>query len=683
MKKIYLLSAVALLGLASCNDYDDQFDIADQITDVKDGTQIVLQASDYKTIAGLSENIALAAKLDAERGDNAYTEALAKLGDQKYFDNMITAEQFLPAYIHSLYRHADEGSKFRVTYNNWQKTPDYLDDLSTAKEYTLKKDDYATIWDGASNAAYLTPATVSKLPETLKTAYPKAGEGDIAVVNYAYSDFEPAGGATGSTVTYTKISDVNANTDGGEYTVKGIVCATYSKGFLMTDKTGYILVYQASEVNIGDEVTVEGTTTQYAGLMQFPKKETELTVTVTKPGKEPNFKHPTAKALTAADFAAYVEKPYVQYVTYTGKLTINGFYYNVAIEGTNVQGSLAYVPEGMVPESFNGKTITVYGYTVGAPSNKKFVNTMITGVVDAESGAKFHKAPARATASNGTNASAVYRFDGENWKRFSSSNEAAVIAAQPGWYTIASETYFSNPDKVMPTFLSSEYPFAQDGKTVAVIFRGSASALKALEYKYSATQNTWVRTMNYKTQKTTFQQTADGFVAMPNTYLEAAMATDNGGFTEFAVDLGGLTYVWKLDTKYSCMKASAYASNVNHKSESWLVSPAINLTEAENPEMNMAEAMKFLNNNTMTDFIQIKVSTNFDGENVAEATWKDLEIDESQRADGNAASFTFVNIKPVSLSDYKGKSIHIAFVYKSTESCAPTYEFKNVIVGEK
>ena len=103
MKKIYLLSAVALLSLTACNDFEDQFHIGDQITDVKKDLPIVLEDGDYTAIANLAANKALAAQLDEQSGTTAYTDALNKLGTQKYFDNMITADQFLPAFINNKY----------------------------------------------------------------------------------------------------------------------------------------------------------------------------------------------------------------------------------------------------------------------------------------------------------------------------------------------------------------------------------------------------------------------------------------------------------------------------------------------------------------------------------------------------------------------------------------------------
>ena len=223
MKKIYLLSAVALMGLASCDDFDDQFHLGNQIGDVKNAT-IELTDADYSTIANLSANKELAAKLDAESGTTAYTEALQKLPNQKYFGTMITADRFLPAFLQNKYPESDINSTFKVTYNEYCGKSEYLADFNNlAGEYTLTADDYNTAWEGKSSATYLTPATIGKMQTILDNALPDAEEGYLYAVNYAYQEFEPAGGSDTPEESYTKISDVVANTDGGEYTVKGIV----------------------------------------------------------------------------------------------------------------------------------------------------------------------------------------------------------------------------------------------------------------------------------------------------------------------------------------------------------------------------------------------------------------------------------------------------------------------------
>lgn len=673
MKKIYLLSAAALMGMASCSDYADQFNIGSQISDKKD-VSLELADADYATIASLSANKELAAQLDQSvtDGSTPYSTELANLKNTKYFGTMVTADQFLPAFLQDKYPEADIDSKFKVTYNEYCGVSQYLADFSSMKgEYTLTADDYSTAWDGKSTATYLTPSTAGKLPALLKSAYADAQQGDIVVANYAYSDFEPAGTSEDKGEEYTKISEVIANTAGGEYTVKGIVCATYSRGFLLTDNTGYILVYKTSEVNIGDEVSVAGTTSQYAGLMQY---STSAEVTVTKAGKEPNYKHPTPQALSGADIDAYVDAPYVKYVTYTGKLTISGNYYNVAVDGATVQGSLANVPEGMVDASLDGKNIIVYGYTIGAPSNKKYLNTMVTSVSEATSAAKA-KAIARVAAAQ-ANKSAVYKYNGSAWEVYS-TGDAKVIAAQPSWYDLIGATIIAKPDNYLPTLIQREYPFAADGEKVTVVYRLSDSKMDAAEYTYSATDG-WARSEEYKKETTTFSKSESGIEARVSTYLNETLLGDAGGFNIYDVDLGTLSYVWQNTTNYG-WKASAYANKTNNTSESWLISSAINFKKAVNPEMVFDEAMKFLGENNIEDFLSVKVSTDFDGTNVTGATWETLTL--TGRSDGQ--SFTFYTIDPVSLSKYNGKNIHIAFVYKSTTEVAPTYEFKNIIVREK
>ena len=681
MKKIYFLSAVALMGLASCNDFDDQFDLANQIGDKKQVTMELTDA-DYASISNLAANKALAAELDKSftDGTTPYTDALKELKNTKYFSTLITADQFLPAFIQDKYPEADVDSKFKVTFNEYCGKSEYLSDFDKLTgEVTLSADDYSTAWEGKSTAAYLTPATMGRMSDVLDGRLPDAEEGDMIVVNYAYSDFEPAGGGSSDTPSdgTTKISDVIANTDGGEYAVKGIVCATYSRGFLMTDKTGYILVFKASDVKIGDEVKVTGTTTKYGGLMQFPKKDTELTVEVTKAGKEPNYKHPAYHYLDAAGFEEYVKNPKVEYVRYAGKLTISGNYYNVAVEGTEIQGSLANVPEGMVDASLNGAYVIIHGYAIGATTSKTgttYLNTMILNVENAANSAKA-RAAARAAAAAKPNKSVVYRYNGTLWKPYTTDG-AKVIAAQPEWYTMIGANTISKPDAYLPALLQREYPFAEDGQKVAVAYRKSASAMAVKEYTFSAAGG-WAESKEYKKETTTFSKSENGIEARISIYMNESLLGNEGGFKIYNVDLGGLSFVWQNTTNYG-WKASAHTDK-NYASESWLVSPAINFKKAINPEFVFDEALNFLSGSNREDFVQVKVSADFDGENVAAATWENLTVNNG--AEGT--SWTFSTVDPISLAQYVGKNIHIAFVYKSTAEIAPTYEFKNIIVREK
>ena len=159
------------------------------------------------------------------------------------------------------------------------------------------------------------------------------------------------------------------------------VIGVYSRGVLVEDTTGKLLVYVGSAVDakVGDVVKVEGAMATYGGLRQV------ATPTVTVTGST-SYTYPTATVMDGAAMDAYLSNPVIQYVEYTGTLAISGNYYNVTVDGAaTAVGSLAYVIEGTVDPALNGQNILVKGWTIGF-SGGKYVNTMITSVTAADGG---------------------------------------------------------------------------------------------------------------------------------------------------------------------------------------------------------------------------------------------------------------------------------------------------------
>ena len=159
------------------------------------------------------------------------------------------------------------------------------------------------------------------------------------------------------------------------------VIGVYSRGVLVEDTTGKLLVYVGSAVDakVGDVVKVEGAMATYGGLRQV------ATPTVTVTGST-SYTYPTATVMDGAAMDAYLSNPVIQYVEYTGTLAISGNYYNVTVDGAaTAVGSLAYVIEGTVDASLDGQKILVKGWTIGF-SGGKYVNTMITSVTAADGG---------------------------------------------------------------------------------------------------------------------------------------------------------------------------------------------------------------------------------------------------------------------------------------------------------
>ena len=161
-------------------------------------------------------------------------------------------------------------------------------------------------------------------------------------------------------------------------------------------------------------------------------------------------------------------------------------------------------------------------------------------------------------------------------------------------------------------------------------------------------------------------------------FLNETFTDSQGDFTIQDIDLGTLTYVWNHDADYDCMKASAFVGN-NVAAESWLISPQIDLTNAESAELAFETAVNFLKGNTLSDHMKVNVSTDYTND-VETATWDEISMTGWPESD----SWTFVNIDPYNLSEYVGKKIYIAFQYISTADCAPTIEIKNVkVTGER
>jgi len=148
-------------------------------------------------------------------------------------------------------------------------------------------------------------------------------------------------------------------------------------------------------------------------------------------------------------------------------------------------------------------------------------------------------------------------------------------------------------------------------------------------------------------------------------------ASGQGEFTIQDVTLPEeLTYVWNHDANYSCMKASAYVGQA-YAAESWLVSPAIALTNAATLKFDQA-----VNYASPDGALAVMVSTNYDGD-VNTATWTELSL--SQWPAGN--NWTFIN-STADLSQFAGQSVTIAFKYTSTTSASATWEVKNFVVEE-
>ncbi len=128
----------------------------------------------------------------------------------------------------------------------------------------------------------------------------------------------------------------------------------------------------------------------------------------------------------------------------------------------------------------------------------------------------------------------------------------------------------------------------------------------------------------------------------------------------------GLSYVWTWSGSYG-MKASAFVNDTNLPSESWLISPAIDLSQLTSATLTFQQAGNFFSD--MQADCSVLVSTD-------RQDWTPLTVE--GWPEGN--SWTFYD-STADLSAYAGQSqVYIAFRYTSSDMKAGTWEVRNVVV---
>ena len=514
LKSLLSVAAVALMCLGCESgyyneNYLDGYEKIDQITDVQT-IELTLEADHYAAIAKNSDNKDIA----QEDGEDTVA-ALNAIGKNKYFATADEAAMFIPAYLNQLYPTYDDGSVALVTYTTAVDVPADVVAMNAATEYTLSEADYQTIWESETEfVSALTPATVDKLKSVLK---PTEGmvAGDYVAVTYNYSASEPTsdeeqGGENEGeqpASSYTSVLGSAVLDDVVE--VRGYISAVSSQGPIVTDNGGSVILYKATGLEVGDEVTVNGTITAYNCGFQL---DTSKGATFEKTGTVATaITYPTPVEITGvmADelLTSRTENEYAQFVKIVGTTVISDNYYNLKIEGaTAAVGSIYGATEELKAKLSDGLVCTLYGYfcsiskSSGAP---KFVNIIVTDVVPAATTASTFAAP-KVTSEK------MYAYFKYNGTSFEATN---IVAVQPSDFAAMGQKYgsFTNPqqDNYLPQFLAEKFPYAQVNDNAYVAYRcyaNSATTWKVDHYTFSTE---WSKVIYFENKTDQFRK-ADG-----------------------------------------------------------------------------------------------------------------------------------------------------------------------------
>lgn len=170
--------------------------------------------------------------------------------------------------------------------------------------------------------------------------------------------------------------------------------------------------------------------------------------------------------------------------------------------------------------------------------------------------------------------------------------------------------------------------------------------------------------------------------AVTNTGNPASTSYLSKDFNDNSVTSGGwavqqalASVPWSTSTTGSSAnpycQVKNYISGANVACESWLISPAINLTASSNPVLSFRNAYNYTG-----DALKCYVSTNYTAGLPASATWTALNFNAS------AGSFSFVSSGNIALGAYRSNNTRIAFKYTGSATSGATWELDDILVKE-
>lgn len=525
INRVALLSC-CVMAFSACDDnsWNDKLDGFDStITGESQTVSYTMQAADYKQLAGLSANKALAAA-----DDNA--AALSAVGTQGYFTDAISPIDYLPAFLGQEsfpYFALPDGSSVKVTYNIATGLPEEITDIANAYKYTVSEADYQNVWESTTDyaEAFAPSHTAAKsIPGILKTAYPDAFAGDYVIVNYNTSATDPNfGGSAPEVPSFTQSSVLGSFAKGDALDINGVVMAVSTQGPVIADAAGSIFAYlpaNNADLKVGDQVSVSSTVSSYNYGYQLASgadAEVKGSQAVT---------YPTAKTWTGAEIDAYVAaamatgadpvKPV--YSKFTGKVTVSGNYINIVLDGTNVQvspyGANATVKSLLV----DGSTVDFEGYVCAIASKGKYLNTIITkvGSTSVATLAAASKASRAGVAVASTNENALYYYNGSAW---TAATNAVVLSHAD--YQAMGQRYDNlsgtTPASLLPIFLKQKYPYAQvdEVKNVAYYYyNGSETVTRCDQYSYNGSE--WTLNNGIVTETSQFVKKSGKWLYSPD-----------------------------------------------------------------------------------------------------------------------------------------------------------------------
>jgi hypothetical protein len=152
-------------------------------------------------------------------------------------------------------------------------------------------------------------------------------------------------------------------------------------------------------------------------------------------------------------------------------------------------------------------------------------------------------------------------------------------------------------------------------------------------------------------------------------YTESFSSSQGDFITYNAVLSSSFTSIWNWDSQYG-MVAKCIKGNTKYESESYLISPCIEIPIDGQTVLSFRHAAKFFQN---TSQMTLWISTDLDATNPSTAHWSQLQI--PCYPQGN--NWNWYDSGEIDITAYKGQYVNVAFRYTSNTDYAPQWEIKN------
>lgn len=135
---------------------------------------------------------------------------------------------------------------------------------------------------------------------------------------------------------------------------------------------------------------------------------------------------------------------------------------------------------------------------------------------------------------------------------------------------------------------------------------------------------------------------------------------------------------WSLGNTYA--KATGYNSGSTTASETYLITPAIPLGDAEQVYVDFNYVIAYTNSLGLEEGHQVLVCTEYDSADPAKSNWVKLPFAPKEREDRNSWDMYPANTMSIP-AEFLGQTIRVAFLYKCNSNSASTWELTNLKVS--